>query len=146
MITLSRRGLIAGFASLLAAPAIVRATSIMPVKAWTPDYGWVEVSLQELEEMGEFGLGLAPLKPEGGLIAYNGYGGITSKLVQMRAGEPVGAHDFVAVRKGLVYRATPSDQIAGMSLTAAGPREFEPAPIIRTWVSETTEPQLEDRA
>lgn len=33
MIT-SRRSLITGFASLLAAPAIVRASSIMPVKAW----------------------------------------------------------------------------------------------------------------
>lgn len=32
----SRRGLIAGFASLLAAPAIVRASSLMPVKLWAP--------------------------------------------------------------------------------------------------------------
>ena len=31
---ISRRGLITGLASLLAAPAIVRATSIMPVKAY----------------------------------------------------------------------------------------------------------------
>lgn len=32
--TLSRRSLITGLASFLAAPAIVRASSIMPVKAW----------------------------------------------------------------------------------------------------------------
>lgn len=31
---ISRRGLLTGFASLLSAPAIVQATSIMPVKAW----------------------------------------------------------------------------------------------------------------
>jgi hypothetical protein len=32
--TLSRRPLITGLASLVAAPAIVRASSLMPVKAW----------------------------------------------------------------------------------------------------------------
>ena len=31
---LSRRGLITGLASLVAAPAIVRASSLMPVKVW----------------------------------------------------------------------------------------------------------------
>jgi hypothetical protein len=34
---ISRRGLIGSLASLLAAPAIVRASSLMPVKAWTLD-------------------------------------------------------------------------------------------------------------
>jgi hypothetical protein len=34
---LTRRGLIAGLASLVAAPAIVRASSLMPVKAWVAD-------------------------------------------------------------------------------------------------------------
>lgn len=33
---LTRRGLIGGLASVLAAPAIVRASSLMPVKAWAP--------------------------------------------------------------------------------------------------------------
>jgi hypothetical protein len=32
--TLSRRSLITGLASLVAAPAIVRVSSLMPVKAW----------------------------------------------------------------------------------------------------------------
>ena len=36
MMLLSRRGLIAGLVSLVAAPAIVRASSLMPVKAWEP--------------------------------------------------------------------------------------------------------------
>lgn len=41
MLEVSRRGLIVGLASFLAAPAIVRATSIMPVKAFaiTPPAG-----------------------------------------------------------------------------------------------------------
>lgn len=46
---LSRRGLIGGLAALMAAPAIVRASSIMPVKAlavepeplWLPQRGWL---------------------------------------------------------------------------------------------------------
>ena len=33
---ITRRGLIGGFASLLAAPAIVRVSSLMPVKAMLP--------------------------------------------------------------------------------------------------------------
>lgn len=33
---ITRRSLIAGFATLLAAPAIVRASSIMPVRPWAP--------------------------------------------------------------------------------------------------------------
>lgn len=39
---LSRRGLLTGLASLLAAPAIVRASSLMPVKELSPDpfEGW----------------------------------------------------------------------------------------------------------
>ena len=32
----TRRGLITGLTSFLAAPAIVRASSLMPVKAWVP--------------------------------------------------------------------------------------------------------------
>ena len=32
---ISRRGLITGLVSFVAAPAIVRASSLMPVKAWT---------------------------------------------------------------------------------------------------------------
>lgn len=42
MIELPRRKFIAGLGALFAAPAIVRASSLMPVKAWTgagPDYG-----------------------------------------------------------------------------------------------------------
>ena len=43
--TLSRRSLITGLASLVCAPAIVRVGSIMPVKAWTfaPE-DWVEIN------------------------------------------------------------------------------------------------------
>lgn len=36
LITPSRRGFILGLSTLIAAPAIVRATSIMPVKSMTP--------------------------------------------------------------------------------------------------------------
>jgi hypothetical protein len=37
---ISRRGLITGLGSILAAPAIVRASSIMPVKAWADRVVW----------------------------------------------------------------------------------------------------------
>ena len=39
MADISRRGLITGLASLLAAPAIVRASSLMPVRAAPTTYG-----------------------------------------------------------------------------------------------------------
>lgn len=49
---LSRRGIVGGLASLLAAPAIVRASSLMPVKPvgiispmdeWLKNNGWIEL-------------------------------------------------------------------------------------------------------
>jgi hypothetical protein len=39
---LNRRGLITGLISLVAAPAIVRVTSIMPVKAIKPPHPWYD--------------------------------------------------------------------------------------------------------
>lgn len=44
---LSRRSLITGLASFVAAPAIVRAASIMPVKAWEPLYPSVYFTLND---------------------------------------------------------------------------------------------------
>jgi hypothetical protein len=38
---LTRRSFFTGLALLIAAPAIVRATSIMPVKAFRPEFVWV---------------------------------------------------------------------------------------------------------
>ena len=56
--TLSRRSLITGLVSFVAAPAIVRATSIMPVKAWTiyPLYGAspARTSMELLREQREY--------------------------------------------------------------------------------------------
>jgi hypothetical protein len=39
----TRRWLIKGAASLLAAPAIVRASALMPVKAWASEHIWVDL-------------------------------------------------------------------------------------------------------
>jgi hypothetical protein len=44
--TLSRRSLITGLASFVCAPAIVRCTSLMPVKAWAPPA--FDVSIDDL--------------------------------------------------------------------------------------------------
>lgn len=41
--TLSRRSLITGLVSLVASPAIVRVSSLMPVKAWAADLSALEV-------------------------------------------------------------------------------------------------------
>jgi len=43
---LNRRGLLLGLASSLAAPSIVRATSLMPIKAITPIYDWLDCNGQ----------------------------------------------------------------------------------------------------
>ena len=37
---LSRRGFLAGLSSLLAAPAVVRAGALMPIKVWRPPLIW----------------------------------------------------------------------------------------------------------
>jgi hypothetical protein len=37
---LSRRGFLAGLGSLLAAPAVVRAEALMPIKVWRPPLIW----------------------------------------------------------------------------------------------------------
>jgi hypothetical protein len=42
MIQPSRRGFITGLIAFAAAPAIVRASSLMPVKAMLPDLAWLE--------------------------------------------------------------------------------------------------------
>ncbi len=39
-LTLSRRGFLAGLSSLLAAPAVVRAEALMPIKVWRPPLIW----------------------------------------------------------------------------------------------------------
>lgn len=72
MIT-SRRSLLVGFASLLAAPAIVRASSIMPVKVWSVGDGVALNSMPHPEFVDVWdhtaavdrNLGLALLKVEG---------------------------------------------------------------------------------
>ncbi len=46
----SRRSLITGLASLIAMPAIVRASSLMPVKAWTD--GWLEFVVHGVDAFG----------------------------------------------------------------------------------------------
>ncbi len=50
MIT-NRRSLITGLASLLCAPAIVRASSIMPVKAWLDEGRVLYVGIEELSRL-----------------------------------------------------------------------------------------------
>jgi hypothetical protein len=39
-LNMSRRGFLAGLGSLLAAPAVVRAESLMPIKVWRPPLIW----------------------------------------------------------------------------------------------------------
>lgn len=70
---ISRRGLITGLVSFVAAPAIVRAASLMPVKAFELDLDAVLRACHEsiLKEMQiaysnlYLGFGLAPIKQEG---------------------------------------------------------------------------------
>lgn len=56
--TISRRGLLSGLVGLIAAPAIVRVASLMPVKAWMDDgvalnamrHPWSNVAGRDLTE------------------------------------------------------------------------------------------------
>jgi hypothetical protein len=47
MMNTTRRGLITGLVAFVAAPAIVRATSIMPVKAWSDRIGPLGITLHD---------------------------------------------------------------------------------------------------
>lgn len=96
--TLSRRSLFTGFAAILAAPAIVRATSLMPVKAFVGDGvalqstshpEWVDVVPANFQPMRM--LELAQLKVEGTAINFD-YG-LNSYMigcgVRIRSGDGV---------------------------------------------------------
>lgn len=83
---LSRRGLIAGLGALLAAPAIVRASSLMPVKAFASPYMPY--------------MGLAQLKQEGAPVPFD-----------YTAGEQIYAGDMVRIGDdGRVYRVFSGSQ------------------------------------
>ena len=93
---ITRRGLITGLATFLAAPAIVRAGSLMPVKAWadTQDHGAVIVSY--------------PLStdPDGWLM--------------LPAGERIYTGDLVTIQGGKVYRALQRKPLNGVALMGSG--------------------------
>jgi len=79
MIEPSRRGLLLGFAGLLAAPAIVRASSLMPVKAFEIGDGVallstphpVSVYVRRTRPVQTAYLGFAQLKQEGATVSFN---------------------------------------------------------------------------
>ncbi len=88
MIT-TRRSLITGLASLLCAPAIVRASSLMPVKAW----------------------------PETAVVLQtNSAAADPTAWVIVRAGERIGRGELVEFRDGLAYRAQLGSNIVGRAL------------------------------
>ena len=67
LMLLSRRGLITGLVSLVAAPAIVRASSLMPVKAWAP-YDIASGGITWVDEI--YDVQLAVTRGVNGLIPY----------------------------------------------------------------------------
>ena len=78
----SRRGLLFGFAGLLAAPAIVRASSLMQVKAFidTPKPRLVKIT----------GVGPEVVEVHG----YDQYGNSVVELIPIRFGSGLGAQKF----------------------------------------------------
>jgi hypothetical protein len=61
---LSRRSLFSGLGALIAAPAIVRAASLMPVRAIMPDWGNIYPTLNEINPGWLHGILGANLPPE----------------------------------------------------------------------------------
>ena len=108
MTTITRRGLIAGLAAgLLAAPAIVRASSLMPVKPWK----WVDstddmlVKCTEHYRNGPYGtipVRLNPHLPQ-------------DTVIFIGAREPIHRGDVVYIENGLVRRWGPQDVPALLS-------------------------------
>lgn len=94
---LSRRGLFTGVAALLAAPAIVRATSLMPVKPW---HGYVDVLMDTQPAFRSY-LGWDQLKQEGEAVSFDP--GV--ELKRFPAGETIYVGDLVATHSdGRMYR------------------------------------------
>ena len=101
----TRRGLITGIGAFFcAAPAIVRATSIMPVKAFAPAPART-VTVLVGNHMGH--LGLAHMKIEGTAVAFDSSPGVLKYPVapgeKMHTGDAV----FVSYTTGYVYNAPP---------------------------------------
>lgn len=98
---ITRRSLITGIATFLAAPAIVRASRLMPVKAWaaeappTTAFGWVDA-----ESVSRY-LGLAITKIEGETWHIDP----PRKTTRYAAGERIHRGDVIVVRNGIAYRA-----------------------------------------
>lgn len=68
----TRRGLITGLTAFLAAPAIVRAGSLMPVKAWPVDLNEESLVRAIAEIRGQIRfMGLAQLKVEGQPVLFD---------------------------------------------------------------------------
>ncbi len=67
---INRRNLITGLVCLIAAPAIVKAGNMMPIKTPVLESD-LERLWREIRAENHFGFGLAPLKDEGQLIKYD---------------------------------------------------------------------------
>ena len=131
---ITRRGfLIKSAVGLLAAPAIVKVSSIMPVKAWTePGHGFVTlVPWQNVRPVpsanwgvGEYGankLGLAQMKIEGTPVLFDQpnlmwAGG---DPVTVPAAERIYTGDMVSMFGGRAYRVHPLEPITHVAITSS---------------------------
>ena len=127
---LTRRGfLIKSAIGLLAAPALVRMSSIMPVKAWTESgHGFVTlVPWQDPSAWGSGSFGLAQLKQEGMPISFDScvdplrwQGGERSTAP---AAEQIWVGDMVSMFGGRAYRAHPLERITHVAITSSNLRD-----------------------
>ena len=119
MITPTRRRFLLGGASLLAAPAIVRVASIMPVKAFVAspeDPDFVMVSVHQPGSPGSFGL--APLKGEGMDVAFDG----SWNMMKPSSRERIWRGDLVTWgADNLVHPVKVGDHIRGCAVTDSMP-------------------------
>ena len=113
----TRRSLITGLATFLAAPAIVRATSIMSVKAWVPQ----SPATVLVESSGFKGyMGLAQLKAEGEVVAFDAPLSVAAYPVapgeRILIGEPV----FLNRRDGYAYARLPREALDNRAFKTLG--------------------------
>lgn len=83
---ISRRSMFAGAAALLAAPAIVRASNLMPVRAWAAPNPWVWVATYESLNRAP------PLTVEGACLTFDRGG-----LDRYPTTEPIWRGDIVCI-------------------------------------------------
>lgn len=132
----TRRSFITGLVGLIAAPAIVRATSIMPVKSWDTDllgFNAYEPEAEVLVRTARF-LGMAQLKVEGMPVRFDDpYPMLASYRVAPGDVITSGSAVWLDCKDGYARSGpTPSSNMVGHACRDSAPKPLNGIHILKT--------------